>query len=72
MQWIQANIKSFGGNPNDVTIMGESAGGNAVALHMISSMSTNLFHKAIIQSAGLYMLPIFVTPETALQRSGLQ
>ena len=39
LQWIKANIASFGGNPDDVTIFGNSAGGANVALHMFSPAS---------------------------------
>jgi acetylcholinesterase len=53
LQWVQDNIEKFGGDPNDVTIMGESAGANSVALHIVSPQSCGLFNKAILQSAGL-------------------
>lgn len=39
------NIEEFGGNPNDVTIGGQSAGGISVAIHMSSIKSSGLFHK---------------------------
>lgn len=41
------NIEAFGGNPEAVTIMGESAGSVAVTTLMLSSASKNLFHRAI-------------------------
>ncbi|KAL0277569.1 UNVERIFIED_CONTAM: hypothetical protein PYX00_004807 [Menopon gallinae] len=50
LKWIQKNIKSFGGNPDLVTIFGESAGGASVHYHMLSPMSRGLFHRAISQS----------------------
>lgn len=50
MKWVQANIASFGGNPNQVTIFGESAGGMSVAAHLLSPLSKGLFHRAIVQS----------------------
>ncbi|CAH2093602.1 unnamed protein product [Euphydryas editha] len=45
LRWVQRNIASFGGNPNDVTISGCSAGGSAVDLIMISKLAKGLFHK---------------------------
>lgn len=50
LQWVQDNITNFGGAPDNVTIFGESAGGESVA-HMLSSpLAKGLFHKAILQS----------------------
>ncbi|KAA0724187.1 Cocaine esterase [Triplophysa tibetana] len=50
LQWVQENIHSFGGDPGSVTIFGESAGGVSVSLHVLSPLSTNLFHNAIAES----------------------
>lgn len=50
MEWVQANIKQFGGDPQQVTLFGESAGGHSVGLHMISPKSQPLFKRAIMQS----------------------
>lgn len=50
LKWIQRNIRAFGGDPDNVTIFGESAGGASVSYHILSPMSKGLFHKAIIQS----------------------
>jgi carboxylesterase type B len=50
LKWVQENIGSFGGNPEQVTLFGESAGGSSTDLHILSPMSKGLFHKAIAQS----------------------
>tara|TARA_S200000501_G_scaffold100093_1_gene93531 strand:- start:3721 stop:5445 length:1725 start_codon:yes stop_codon:yes gene_type:complete len=50
LKWVKENISNFGGDPNNVTIFGESAGGQAVTSLMISPLSRGLFHKAIAQS----------------------
>ena len=52
LTWVQQNIVAFGGDPNNVTIFGESAGGVSVHTHLTSPLSRGLFHKAIIQSGG--------------------
>ena len=50
LEWVQENISVFGGDPNNVTIFGESAGGESVAHMMTSPLAKGLFHKAILQS----------------------
>ena len=47
LAWVKANIVQFGGDPNNVTIAGVSAGGNSVWAHMISPKSAGLFQHAI-------------------------
>uniref|UniRef100_A0A8C5K2H1 Carboxylic ester hydrolase n=1 Tax=Jaculus jaculus TaxID=51337 RepID=A0A8C5K2H1_JACJA len=56
LRWVQQNIAHFGGNPDRVTIFGESAGGTSVSSHVVSPMSRGLFHGAIMQS-GVAVLP---------------
>ncbi|KAJ0173898.1 hypothetical protein K1T71_010044 [Dendrolimus kikuchii] len=50
LKWIHKNIKKFGGDPDNVTIFGESAGATSVSYHIISPLTKGLFHKAILQS----------------------
>lgn len=51
LRWVRDNIAGFGGNPNNVTIFGESAGAAAVHYLILSQMSAGLFHRAIAQSS---------------------
>ena len=54
LRWIRANIASFGGNPNRVTLMGESAGGWAVLHHLVAKEGKEAdYHAAIVMSAAL-------------------
>jgi para-nitrobenzyl esterase len=52
LQWVRRNIAAFGGDPNNVTIFGFSAGGVSVHSLLASPMARGLFHKAIAQSGG--------------------
>jgi para-nitrobenzyl esterase len=51
LKWVKKNIEAFGGDPNNVTIFGQSAGGRSVTWLMVSDAARGLFHKAIAQSA---------------------
>ena len=50
LQWVHSNIAFFGGNPNNITLFGESAGAASVSMHLLSPLSRNLFSQAIMQS----------------------
>ena len=64
LQWIRNNIESFGGNPNNVTIFGQSAGGCSVVALMASTPAANLFSRAWAMSPSLGQLR---TKESAAQ-----
>ncbi len=56
LQWVKRNVANFGGDPNNITIFGESAGGRNVLALVTSPKATGLFQKAIVQSGA----PLFV------------
>jgi para-nitrobenzyl esterase len=53
LRWVKRNIANFGGDPDNVTIFGQSAGGASVVDLMASPPAKNLFHRAIAESVGL-------------------
>src|SRR5439155_6411956 len=50
LEWVRDNIANFGGDPNNVTIFGQSGGAGKVSTLMAMPSAKGLFHKAIIQS----------------------
>lgn len=54
LQWVQQNIRAFGGDPDNVTIFGESAGGQSVLANMASPTARGLFHRGIAQSGAAF------------------
>ena len=55
LKWIKRNIAAFGGNPDKVTLFGESAGGWSVSYHLTSHQSKGYYDAAIVQSGPLDM-----------------
>ena len=55
LKWVQQNIAAFGGDPGNVTIFGQSAGGKSVLAMFASPLARGLFHKGIAQSN--YVVP---------------
>ena len=54
LEWVQRNIAAFGGDPDNVTIFGESGGGLKVAALIATPLANGLFHRGIIESGGRY------------------
>ncbi|CAG5055736.1 unnamed protein product [Parnassius apollo] len=54
LKWVKNNIASFGGDPDNVTLCGQSAGASAVTMHMITKFSKGLFHKVIAMSGSVF------------------
>ncbi|XP_021075983.1 pyrethroid hydrolase Ces2e-like isoform X1 [Mus pahari] len=65
LHWVQQNIANFGGNPDSVTLFGQSAGGTSVSFHVLSPVSQGLFHRAIMES-GVALLPTFIPDSTEM------
>jgi len=57
LEWIRDNVRAFGGDPENITIFGESAGGAMVNTLLVTPASEGLFHKAISQSSALGLAP---------------
>jgi len=53
LDWVQDNIENFGGNPDNVTVFGESAGSRDTLAMMISPQATGKFHRAVAESGGI-------------------
>ena len=67
LRWVRSNARAFGGNPHDVTIFGESAGGESVCANMASPSARGLFQRAIAES-GCLSLPDTMKQATAAGR----
>jgi len=63
LQWVRRNIKAFGGNPEKITMFGESAGGLSTFTNLVSPTANGLFHRAIVES-GAYMLTLPTLAQT--------
>ena len=57
LKWVKRNIAAFGGDPGNVTISGESAGGDNVLTLMVTPAARGLFQKATVQSGGGWSAP---------------
>nr|ADA63843.1 acetylcholinesterase [Lasioderma serricorne] len=71
IHWVKDNIHAFGGNPNNITLFGESAGAVSVSLHLLSPLSRNLFSQAIMES-GSATAPWAIIPREESLLRGLR
>jgi para-nitrobenzyl esterase len=73
LKWVRDNIAGFGGDPDRITIFGESAGGQSVYAHLASPLAAGLFHRAIAES-GSYLnfqdYYNFIVPLTIAETTG--
>lgn len=69
LEWIQNNIKQFGGDPENVTLFGESAGAVSASLHLFSPLSHSKFQRVILQSGVANMPWATLSMAEAKQRS---
>ena len=68
LEWIRDNIEEFGGDPNNVTIFGESGGGAKVLTLMATPATKGLFHKAISESGAVEEMGMTLLPEKTTRR----
>ena len=69
LQWVRDNIAAFGGDPDNVTIFGESGGGAKVSIMMSSPLAEGLFHRAICES-GTALAILLSKPMAEVENSG--
>ncbi|XP_066292863.1 pyrethroid hydrolase Ces2e-like [Branchiostoma lanceolatum] len=62
MEWVKENIRNFGGDPERVTLFGQSAGGVSISYHLLSPLSKGLFQRAISQSGTWKTFPVNPQP----------
>jgi para-nitrobenzyl esterase len=72
LEWVQRNIAAFGGDPENVTIAGQSAGSMAVALLQASPPARGMFHKVVGMSGSPFSEPLTAVSLTEAESAGLE
>lgn len=65
LEWVRRNIKAFGGDPRNVTVFGESAGGGSTLALLATPRAKGLYHKAVVQSGGGWSAPTTLAAKAA-------
>lgn len=68
LRWIREHIEAFGGDPDNMTVFGQSAGATSISILMASPLARGLFHRAIGQSGGLFE-PLELAPAWLLENA---
>lgn len=69
LRWIKRNVKAFGGDPDQITLVGQSAGSYSVGVHLVSPRSKGLFRRVIMQSGSPFTSSLENTKEQARHRA---
>jgi para-nitrobenzyl esterase len=69
LEWVKENIEAFGGDPDNITVFGESAGGISILDLMVSPLATGLFDRAIVESGPMLELGLPIDKDMSLEEA---